>query len=165
MKISPARESWSSRRGFTLIEVLSVIVILGILASVVIAQFVDVSKDAEKTAFISSAKLFVNAAHRYRLDYGEFPNGAPGRLPDGFGDYVTAHQFESVTPVGGLWDTATNAFGLEASVGVFFGAGAPQPHRDDVYMQEIDALIDDGDLSTGSFQKMSDTRYFFVVAY
>ncbi len=31
-------------------------------------------------------------------------------------------------------------------------------------MLEIDATIDDGDLTTGSFRKVSNTRYFFTVA-
>ena len=141
------------------------VVILGILAAIVIVQFVGVADDAERTAFISSAKTFVDAAERYRMDYGTYPNAAPGRLPPGFGDYITYQHWERVTPIGGLWDTAVDAFGVEAAIGVFYGAGAPSPHRDDVYMQQIDALVDDGDLSTGSFQKMSSTRYFFILAF
>jgi prepilin-type N-terminal cleavage/methylation domain-containing protein len=153
------------RQGFTLIEILVVVVILGVLASIVIAQFTGVSDDTERTAFITSGKIFVEAAHRYHLDHGSFPNGAPGQLPDGFGDYVTAHQWESVTPIGGLWDSAEHAFGFTAALGVFYGAGAPSPHRDDDYMRQIDEAIDDGDLSTGSFQRVAATRYFWVVAF
>jgi prepilin-type N-terminal cleavage/methylation domain-containing protein len=153
------------KRGFTLIEILIVVVILGVLASVVIAQFSGVSDDAQRTAFITSGKTFVEAAQRYYIDYGYFPNDAPGRLPDGFGDYVTAHQFEGVTPIGGLWDTAENAYGFRASLGVFYGAGAPSPHRDDDYMRLIDEAVDDGDLATGSFQKVANTRYFWVVSF
>ena len=31
-------------------------------------------------------------------------------------------------------------------------------------MQQIDASIDDGDLTTGLFQKVGGKRYYFVVA-
>ena len=31
-------------------------------------------------------------------------------------------------------------------------------------MQVIDATVDDGELATGSFRKVSGTRYFFTVA-
>jgi prepilin-type N-terminal cleavage/methylation domain-containing protein len=151
--------------GFTLIEILIVVVILGIIAGIVITQFTDIGEDAEQTAFITSGKTFVRAAQRYYLDNKSYPNDAPGTLPAGFEKYITGHQFEAVTPVGGLWDTSENAFGVKASLGVFFGAGAPTPHQDDAFMQEIDAIIDDGDLSTGGFRKMSNTRYFWVVAY
>jgi prepilin-type N-terminal cleavage/methylation domain-containing protein len=160
-----ARGRTTGSTGFTLIEILIVVIILGTLASLVIAQFSGVRDDTEKTAFITSGRTFVEAAQRYHLDTGEFPNGAPGQLPPGFGDYVTAHQWEGVTPIGGLWDSAVNAYGFTASIGVFFGAGAPSPHQDDAYMQEIDAQIDDGDLTTGSFQKVANTRYFYVVAF
>jgi prepilin-type N-terminal cleavage/methylation domain-containing protein len=153
------------RQGFTLIEILVVVVILGVMASVVIAQFTGVSDEAQRTAFITSGRTFVEAAQRYQIDYGSFPNGAPGQLPNGFGDYVTAHQWESVTPIGGLWDSAVNAYGFTASLGVFYGAGAPSPHRDDDYMRQIDEAVDDGDLTTGSFQKVANTRYFWVVAF
>jgi prepilin-type N-terminal cleavage/methylation domain-containing protein len=152
-------------RGFTLIEILIVVIIIGTLASLVIAGFTGVRNDTEKTAFITSGRAFVDAANRYYLDHGDYPNGAPGQLPPGFGDYVTSHQWEAVTPIGGLWDSATDAYGFKASLGVFFGAGAPDPHQDDDFMREIDARIDDGDLTTGSFQKVANTRYFYVIAY
>ena len=31
-------------------------------------------------------------------------------------------------------------------------------------MQEIDAIIDDGDLATGVFRKLAGRRYYFVLA-
>ena len=78
---------------------------------------------------------------------------------------MTAHQFEAVTPIGGLWNSAEDAFGFRASLGVFYGAGAPSPHREDDYMRLIDEAVDDGDLTTGAFQKVSSTRYYWVVAF
>ncbi len=149
-------------RGFTLIEVLIVVIILGTLASIVIAQFVGVTIDAERTAFVNNGRIFTEAARRYELDYGVYPNAAPGTLPPGFGDYITAHQWVGRTPVGGVWDTAVNAFGVAASLGVFFPSS--DPNNDDAYMLEFDEMFDDGDLSTGMFRKMSATRYYFVIA-
>ncbi len=104
----------------------------------------------------------MQAAQRYQLDFGLYPNGAPGTLPPGFGEYVTAHQFSGNTPIGGVWDTAHDAFGVLGSVSVFF----PDPGdiRDDGYMIEIDEKIDDGDLATGSFRKVANNRFLFVVA-
>lgn len=158
MATDPAGHS----RGFTLIEVLIVVIILGTLASIVIAQFVGVTVDAERTAFVNNGRILTEAARRYELDYGIYPNAAPGVLPPGFGDYITAHQWEGSTPVGGVWDSAVNAFGVTASLGVFFPSS--DPNNNDTYMLEFDEMFDDGNLDTGMFRKMSATRYYFVIA-
>ena len=76
------------RRAFTLIEILIVVVILGVLAAIVIPQFTDVTGESQRTAFVNSAQIFVAAAKRYELDYGEYPDAGHGKLPDGFGDYI-----------------------------------------------------------------------------
>ena len=148
--------------GFTLIEILIVVVILGTLASIVIAQFAGVTVDATRTAFANNGRIFTEAAKRYELDYGIYPDAAPGVLPPGFGDYITAHQWEGSTPVGGVWDSGVNAFGVAASLGVFFSPS--DPNNDDAYMLEFDEMFDDGDLDTGMFRKMSATRYYFIIA-
>lgn len=164
MKISRHIQA-KARRGFTLIEVLIVVVILGVLAVVVIAQFVGVTEVTEKTAFIASGRRFVEAAKRYQLDYGTYPDAAPGTLPPGFGDYILSQGWERETPVGGTWDSHVNGYGVAAALGVFYGAGNNDSRNDDAYMQEIDTMIDDGDLLTGSFRKMGGQRYYFVIAF
>jgi prepilin-type N-terminal cleavage/methylation domain-containing protein len=150
--------------GFTLIELLIVMVIMGVLASLVIAQFRDSKDDAARTAFVSSGRAFLEAAQRYQLDNGDFPeDSASGTLPAGFGDYVTATYWEGGTPIGGVWDAEKDSFGITSGVGVHFdGTGDT---RDDAYMQQVDRSIDDGDLTTGGFQKIDDGRYYFIVAY
>ncbi len=149
--------------GFTLIEILIVVVILGILAVVVIAQFVDAAREAEQTAFISSGRTFAEAATRFQLDTGGYPeDSASGALPAGFGDYVTYNQWVGGTPIGGVWDSENNSFGITSALGVHFdGTGET---RNASYMQEIDEGVDDGDLTTGFFRRIAADRYYFIVA-
>ncbi len=149
-----------------MIEVLIVVIILGVLAGIVMGQFIGVTVDAERTAFVQSGRLFVDAFQRYHLDYGTYPNAAPGTLPPGLGYYIMSQRWESTTPVGGRWACHVNAFGVESTLGVFYGGGdIADPRNDDAYMQEIDLIVDDGDLQTGSFRKMGNNRYYFVVRY
>jgi len=149
---------------FTLIEILIVVVILGILAAVVIVQISGMRADAERSAFISSAQIFQEAAYRFYLDNGAYPRDRrSGRLPDGFGDHVTSQSWERRTPIDGLWDMEADSYGLTSSLGVHFKNGSGD-RKDDDYMQEIDAIIDDGDLDTGVFRKLAGRRYYFVLA-
>lgn len=149
---------------FTLIEILIVVVILGILAAVVIVQISGMRADAERSAFISSGQIFQEAAYRYFLDNGAFPpDRRSGRLPDGFGDYITSQSWERLTPIDGLWDMEADSYGLTSSLGVHFKSGTGD-RKDDAYMQKIDAIIDNGDLATGIFRKLAGRRYYFVIA-
>ncbi|MHC5113875.1 MAG: type II secretion system protein [Planctomycetota bacterium] len=150
------------RRAFTLIEILIVVTILGILASIVIALFTVTADDAQRSAFISSGRVFSNAAARYRLDNGEhLEDASSGVMPVGFDPYVQESKWGE-TPIGGVWDTELNSFGIGSALGVHFnGTGTT---RDDIFMAEVDAAVDNGDLATGSFRKLASDRYYFVLA-
>ncbi len=151
-----------SRQGFTLIEILIVVVILGILASVVIAQFRDASGDAMRSTFLINGKTFVESAMRFQLDTGQFlEDSSSGALPAGFEQYVQPEKWVGGTPIGGVWDAELNSFAITSALGVHFnGSGAT---RDDVYMAQIDAAVDDGDLATGSFRQIAGDRYYFII--
>ncbi len=151
------------RTGFTLIEILIVVVILGILASIVVAQFVDMSDGARQTTFIGNGQTFRAQAVVFELNTGEYPeNSASGVLPQGFGYYVQHTNWVGDTPIGGVWDSERNSFGITSCIGVHFnGVGET---RDDAYMQQIDEITDDGDLATGAFRKIAADRYYFIVA-
>ncbi len=149
-------------RAFTLIEILIVVVILGILAAIVIVQFVGAREDAEKAAFISSGQIFAQAATRFHLDNGVYPNDtSPGQLPVGFGEYINYNKWLAPTPIGGQWDAELNEDGITSAVGVVFDGSNNKP---DAFMLAIDAEIDDGDPETGFFRQFDDDGYFFVVA-
>jgi general secretion pathway protein G len=150
------------RRAFTLVEILIVVVILGILASIVIGQFGNASQDAARVAFATSLREYATAAERYRIDYTAYPgDGSSGQVVSGFEDYVRAEQFQVATPIGGVWDTEFNDNGVGFAVGVHFnGTGTT---RDDAYMAAIDAMIDDGVLTSGSFRRLAAGRYYRVL--
>jgi len=150
-------------RGFTLVEVLIVVVILGILAAIVIPQFADAANDTRKTAFVTDVRNFAGALERYTATTGLTPpDGSSGQLPAELTDYIRQDSYESGTPLGGVWDIEQNGFaGASLAVGVHFdGTGAT---RDDDYMVTIDAMLDDGDLATGGFRRLAAGRYYMVV--
>ena len=152
-----------SRQAFTLIEILIVLVIVGVLASIVLGQFGNAVEDTATTTFVTNGKTFVRSAIRFQLDNGQFlEDSSSGDLPAGFEQYVQPENWVGGTPIGGVWDAELNESGITSAIGVHFnGAGAT---RDDNYMREIDTMVDDGDLTTGGFRQIAPDRYYFIIA-
>ena len=57
-------------RGFTLIEILIVVVILGILSSIVIPQFTNATEDAEETSARAQLNILRGQMSMYWVTYG-----------------------------------------------------------------------------------------------
>ncbi|MEO1236485.1 MAG: prepilin-type N-terminal cleavage/methylation domain-containing protein [Planctomycetota bacterium] len=150
--------------GFTLVEILIVVVILGVLAAIVIPQFADATAQSSKSVFASNIKSFAEAAQLYRFDTGNYlEDSSSGTMPTGFDAYVRERDWVGGTPIGGVWDAEyEGSGGVTSAIGVHFdGTGVT---REDAFMQEIDALIDDGDLEAGVFRKLEDNRFYYVLA-
>ncbi len=156
------RPTLTSRSAFTLVEILIVVVILGIMAAIVVPQFAGTTRDAQIGAFISSLKTYTGAAEYYSVREGSYPvDGSSGAVPAGFEDYIDADEWTAGTPMGGVWDTEFNELGIIAAIGVHFNDG---DNPGDAVMLLVDERFDNGDLATGSFQKLSGDRYYYVLA-
>src|SRR3982751_4869551 len=58
-----------TRSGFTLVEILIVVIILGILAAIVIPQFASASNDARKNSLLSQMQLVRSQLSLYTLEH------------------------------------------------------------------------------------------------
>src|SRR5207237_3761058 len=56
-------------RGFTLVEILIVVIILGILAAIVIPQFANASQDARESALLSQLQTLRSQIELYKLQH------------------------------------------------------------------------------------------------
>jgi general secretion pathway protein G len=64
--------------GFTLIEVLVVVAILGILAAIVVPRIMDRPDEAKRVAAMADIRSIVQALKLYRLDNGGYPTTEQG---------------------------------------------------------------------------------------
>lgn len=149
-------------RGFTLIEVVVVVLLMAILAAVAAPKFYDKTEQAEQAAFIEELNVFVDAGFLFKADTGSYPmdssSGALGN--DGFADYVNNAQWTGGTPLGGVWDAERNSFGVASAIGVHFQAVTAKSNS---FMTAIDTIIDDGDTGTGKFQRIAGDRYYYIL--
>jgi len=65
------------KSGFTLVEILIVVIILGILAAIVIPQFTNASEDARKSSLTSQLQTLRSQVELYKLQHRDsYPTGA-----------------------------------------------------------------------------------------
>lgn len=149
-------------RAFTLVEILLVVVILGILAAIIVPQFASASAESRRAAFVTELRVFVGAAEHFTAREGTWvSDGGSGVCPDEFRDYIDDEDFESGTPLDGVWDFERDESGVTSAVGVHFNDAGEA--KDDAYMTLVDAIFDDGDLNTGIFQKLENGRYYAII--
>ncbi len=90
--------STQKRNGFTLIELMVVVVIIGILAAIAIPKYQDVTDSAKYAACRSNLRNIASALNLYAADNGEYPGAFEGhkwRNLDYIEDYV---QTELICP-------------------------------------------------------------------
>ena len=66
--------------GFTLVEILIVVIILGILAAIVIPQFTEASEDARNSALVSDLQTLRSQIELYKIQHLDALPGAGGAL-------------------------------------------------------------------------------------
>ena len=75
----PGRPSSAKRTvGFTLMEVLVVVMILGILAAIIVPRIMDRPDEAKRVAAKADVGALVQALKLYRLDNGFYPTTDQG---------------------------------------------------------------------------------------
>ncbi len=83
---------YSARKGFTLVEILIVVIILGILAAIVIPQFTNASQDARKSSLKSTVQSVRSQIELYKLEHGD-------QLPNILGNAADNSHWNPLTTV------------------------------------------------------------------
>ncbi|HET7535800.1 MAG TPA: prepilin-type N-terminal cleavage/methylation domain-containing protein [Candidatus Didemnitutus sp.] len=131
-------------RGFTLVEIMVVVVIIGLLAAIAIPAFQRVREKARLTRVANDLRVFAQAFDTYVMEQGSWPaDVSPGVIPAELVGRLPI-TFTQPTPLGGQyeWDNepglkSITLYNLNASVAM---------------VTKLDKMIDDGNPNTGNFQ-------------
>lgn len=77
MKIYSSRDN-NKQKGFTLLEIMVVIVILGVLASMIVPNLMGNKDKADRQKVVSDVIALENALDMYKLDNGSYPSTEQG---------------------------------------------------------------------------------------
>jgi type II secretory pathway pseudopilin PulG len=143
------------------VEIMIVVVIIGLLAALAIPAFQRVQRAAQNSRVINDYRIFSQAFEIYKTQNGVWPaNVGPGVIPTSpvpmAGDFK-ADVWQATTVIGGRWNWDAGIAGITAGISI---SGFTCT---DAQLIEIDAKIDDGDLTTGRFQKIQPTRVILIL--
>jgi prepilin-type N-terminal cleavage/methylation domain-containing protein len=143
---------------FTLVEIMIVVVIIGLLAALAIPAFEKVRQAAQNSRFASDLRTFTQGFETFAMKNGTWPpNAGTGVVPAGMSGEIKDSAWTTVkNSVGGRWNWDRNFLGIAAAISCVNATVS------DAQMAAIDAKIDDGDLSTGHFQKISG-RFVYIL--
>lgn len=122
------RRKERARSGFTLVEIMIVVAIIGVLATIAMPSFAKSRRRARVAATVHAIKVFEDAFSRYNLENGVYPvRRWPDmwwdfeEFPDPLDGYLKEKDWERGAPCGGDY-SFTSAFGGGAEM----GGGEPQ---------------------------------------
>ena len=104
----------SKARGFTLVEILIVVIILGILAAIVIPQFTSASQDARKNSLSSQLQTLRSQIELYKLQHLDqlpanlYNGGATGTVAAGTATTTAWYQMLNKTNAAGTVGTTSD---------------------------------------------------------
>lgn len=149
-----------SRRldGFTLVEIMVVVVIVGVIAGIAIPTFMGIRTNAQAARMVNDFRQYATAfeIHAFELGYWP-PDAARATIPATMQGYLRGDGFTRTTPIGGNWDWDQDVFGFWAGISVVDSTAGES------VMIKIDEELDDGDLTTGRFRRTASNRYTLVL--
>ena len=148
-----------AKSGFTLVEILIVVVILGILAAIVIPQFTDASTEAKTSSLCSDLQTVRSQLELYKIQH----NDALPQPEAGGATWTRMTQYTDIDGTVVVGDVALGDLNFDGTVDIFdiiilggaFGSEPGNPRWNPDADINNDDIIDiyDAIILAGNFQK------------
>jgi len=145
------------QRGFTLVELVVVVLVLGIIGSVAAPRMASWTDDARIETTVTTVQAAQRAAQYFHAKNGYWPDDVNnGQMPPELEPYLRSNVFENDVPIGGVYDW-NNGYGATAAMFI-----RDNNYDADVWLA-IDQKYDDGNLATGSIRKHGSRHLNFIL--
>jgi len=147
-------------KGFTLIEIMIVVAIIGLLAVLAIPAFAKARRNSRISAQMNDLRILGDAFELYAMEQGNFPPATwvPGLLPLSMNGYVQIKIWSQIAPCGGsyAWKQNTTATGV---VRYYISLSG---NVDQDIWDQMDQEMDDGNPGTGQLQYGGVDHAYFL---
>jgi general secretion pathway protein G len=149
------------RAGFTLIEMVVVLVMIGVLAVIVAPKFARARTDTQVTATAEDLHSIIEAIELFRANKGYWPIDTkagviPPEIKKNFG---SDNPFIEPSPIGGIYEYEN--LKTNNTINILIGPSRSAPAPSIVDAQALDEYIDDGVLNRGKFRSTSNGGYVY----
>jgi prepilin-type N-terminal cleavage/methylation domain-containing protein len=158
IQVSTEKVQVKKPAGFTLVEIMVVVVLIGLLAAIALPAFKRVQTKSRATVIVNNLRQFASAFEQYATQNGAWPPDSLATvIPPGM-DNALPIAWTLPFEKGYQYDWDTNVNGISASVSIELNGG----DVNDPVLQMVDQIIDDGNTATGSFRWVND-RYMYIL--
>lgn len=134
--------------GFTLVEIMIVVAVIGLLAAIALPNFVKARQVSQTTRMYADMKTAGTAFEVYAVENGDYPaNAAPGEIPPGMAPYLGRFPWTRKTVLEGTWNWDYDRYGFRAGISII------NHEASSTIMAELDRRVDDGNSGTGQLRQ------------
>ena len=144
-------------RGFSLVELLTVITIIVVVASIALPSMGSIRNGAQVCATVADLKNFATAFRAYSMLEGGYPPDTHETIPAGIEDYLSPSSFEREAPISGRYNWEGPDAYSYAGISLTTTAASEED------LELLDHQIDDGNLATGFFRQTPNGRYTYII--
>ncbi|MGE9295304.1 MAG: type II secretion system protein [Puniceicoccales bacterium] len=150
MKTSNISNHSEAKRGFTLVEIMIVVVIIGLLAAMAIPAFNKVTSASRASTMAKALKEFREAAVRYDFENGFMPADAAAMSDE------LPKAWNAKPPLAGTWAYTDTG---DANGTIEF-IGSSEIEED--FANRVDEILDDGDTGAGQVTVAGSTITYVI---